>query len=123
MPAALPGQGPGAQGAATPSSPGPGCRRQEHSQTRCTPTPRPPASSTASLSPHPATHAPLAVTRDANAMQLGSGKLQQFIKIASCHSTPLTSTTCSHKHNSQSQGEVTKAGRWTLLPNSHRVLR
>lgn len=28
-------------------------------------------------------------------------KLQQFMKIASCHSTPLTSTPCSHKHNSQ----------------------
>lgn len=50
-------------------------------------------------------------------------KLQQFIKIASCHSTPLTSTTCSHKHNSQSQGEVTKAGRWTLLPNSQSLTR
>lgn len=43
-------------------------------------------------------------------------KLQQFIKIASCHSTPLTSTTLSHKHSSQPQGEVTKAGRWTRLP-------
>lgn len=87
MPAALPGQGPGAQGAATPSSPGLAAAAAsaaqaggEHSQTRRTPPPRPPASSTASLSPHPATHAPLAVTRDANAMQLGSGNCNSLLK-------------------------------------------
>lgn len=125
MPAALPGQGTGGTGAATPS-PGSGCCSQEHSQTR------------RQTPPHPAPHCPLLPSLQraqclsrptpshARSISGEEGcqrnaapleKLQQFIKIASCHSTLLTSTTRSHKHNSQPRRKVTKAGRWTLLPN------
>lgn len=111
MPAAPPGQDPVPRHS-HPLVPRSDCSwRQEHSQTRGQHPAPPPFPS-----PHPATHAPLVVTRDANAVQLSS-ELQQFIKIASCHSTPLTSTTHSHKHNSQPQREATKAGRWTLPLN------
>lgn len=69
MPAALPGKGPGAQGAATPSPLGlaAACRsspRQAAPQHSANPLPSPQwAPLAASLSPHPATHAPLVVTR------------------------------------------------------------
>lgn len=114
MPAALPGQGPDAQGAATPSPslaaltgalPG-----REAGPQHCPASLSPaPIELGASLGPHPATHAPLAVKRDANAVQLRSRNCK-FIKIASCHSTD--------KHYTQPQtqqptpGGVTKAGRW-----------
>lgn len=119
MPAALPGQGPGAQGAATPSSRVWLLRWGEHSQPPPT-GPLSPAPGELGRLPRPTPSHARSISgeegcqRDAARLE----KLQQFIKIASCHSTPLTSTTRSHKHNSQPQREVTKAGRWTRLPNT-----
>lgn len=90
MPAALPGQGPGAQGVATLF---PRLAAAHRSTPRQTKEAGPPQHLTASLSPapselsaslgsgpHPATHAPLAVKRDANAMQLCSRNCNSLLK-------------------------------------------
>ena len=130
MPAALPGQGPGAQGVATlspglaaahRSTPRRGRQAPQHLM-HGLPLPSPQRAQCLPRRSTPSHARSISSEEGCQRNAAPLEKLQQFIKIASCHSTPLTSTTLSHKHNSQPQEEVTKARRWTLLPNTESCL-